>query len=108
MDIWWILAEKRIQEAYERGEFDKLEGFGKPIDNSDYFSVPAEERMAFHILKNAGALPEEMQIRKDIYHMAEQIKHTIDPEERTALMKKREFLEDQLLLLKERKKDNMR
>jgi hypothetical protein len=30
-----IIAENRIREAMERGEFDHLEGAGRPFDNAD-------------------------------------------------------------------------
>ena len=55
---WQIIAENRIREAFERGEFDDLPGAGKPLDLSDYFNTPAADRMAFSILKSAGALPQ--------------------------------------------------
>ena len=60
------IAEKKIKEAIENKEFENLDGFGKPVDNSEYFKVPEEERIAFHILKNAGVVPEELKIRKKI------------------------------------------
>ena len=33
------IVEKKIKEAIENNEFDNLEGFGKPLDNSEYFIV---------------------------------------------------------------------
>jgi hypothetical protein len=30
-----IIAENRIREAMERGEFDHLEGAGRPLDDAD-------------------------------------------------------------------------
>ena len=56
MEATQYIAEQRILEAYENGAFEHLEGFGSPVDNTHYFSVPPEYRMAFHILENAGLL----------------------------------------------------
>ena len=98
------IAEKRIQEAISRGEFDHLEGFGKPVDMDDYFSVPAEDRIAFHILKNAGVVPEEIEIRKSIYQLSLEIKNAIDPDEINALERKRLSLQDKLFVLNEARK----
>lgn len=35
MDIASVVAERRIREAQERGEFENLEGRGKPITDID-------------------------------------------------------------------------
>lgn len=101
MSILDYIAEKRIQEAINQGEFDHLDGFGKPIDLTEYFSVPAEDRVAFHILKNSGVVPEEIDLRKSIYQLTQEIKNSINPEEITALEKWRLQLEDRLFVLRD-------
>jgi hypothetical protein len=60
------IAENRIREAMERGEFEGLPASGKPIDLDGYFSVPGHLRMAYSILKSAGSLPEEVELLKEI------------------------------------------
>lgn len=97
MSIFQYIAEQRIQEAYEKGEFDNLRGYGKPIDNSTYFSVLAEERMAVHIMKNAGIVPEEIRFRKRIYELKLLLKSTVEQKERDTLLKEIAWLEDNLL-----------
>ena len=62
---WQLIAESRIQEAFERGEFDHLPGTGKPLDLSAYFNAPAADRMGFSLLKSAGALPLEMELLRE-------------------------------------------
>lgn len=101
MSILDYIAEKRIQEAINQGEFDHLDGFGKPIDLTEYFSVPAEDRVAFHILKNSGVVPEEIDLRKNIYQLTQEIKNSINPEEITSLEKRRLQLEDRLFVLRD-------
>ncbi|MGR9108972.1 MAG: DnaJ family domain-containing protein [Gammaproteobacteria bacterium] len=61
------LADQRIQEAIERGDLDNLPGAGRPIPAEPELSgVAPELRIAYRILKNAGMLPEEVQIRREI------------------------------------------
>ena len=77
------IVEQKIQEAMKRGEFDNLELKGQPLNLEDLSGVPEDLRMGFKVLKNAGILPEEMQLRKDIANMKELIasgKNGIEPE----------------------------
>ncbi|MBL8258577.1 MAG: DUF1992 domain-containing protein [Candidatus Competibacteraceae bacterium] len=60
------IAEARIQEAIERGELRDLPGEGKPLQLDDDSAVSEELRAAYRILKNAGYLPPELQLRKDV------------------------------------------
>jgi hypothetical protein len=66
MDIFAAIAEQKIQEAIRRGEFDDLSLKGQPIPREDFSEIPEDLRMAFKILKNAGILPEELQVRKEV------------------------------------------
>ena len=77
MDIFAKIAEQRIREAIERGEFDNLEGRGKPLDLRDESGVPEDLRMAYKILKNAGCLPAELELRKEVMNLRDLL-HTID------------------------------
>jgi hypothetical protein len=56
-----LLAERKIEEAIERGEFDGLPGAGRPLELDDDPLVPEELRIAHRILKNAGYVPPEVQ-----------------------------------------------
>jgi hypothetical protein len=66
--MWLIdqLAEQRIREAAGQGAFDELPGAGQPLSLDDDAAVPAELRTAYRLLKNAGYLPPELQLRRDI------------------------------------------
>ena len=50
MDILAKIAEQRIREAMERGEFDNLPFHGKPINLDDLVGVPEHLRMGYKIL----------------------------------------------------------
>jgi hypothetical protein len=104
MGIFDFIAEQRIKEAIAKGEFDNLEGFGKPIDNTEYFSAPEEDRIAFHILKNAGVVPEEVELRKSIYEISKEILATEDINTRSLLENKKIWLEDRLFVLIDNRK----
>ena len=88
MYLFEIIAERRIQEAMKNGEFDNLPGKGKPLpkDNLDY--VPEELRAACKILKNAGYVPEEVELRKAIYHLNDLLRTCTDAEEISDIRKK--------------------
>ncbi len=60
------IAEQRIQDAMERGEFDNLPGAGKPLDLDTNPFVPTELRMAYKVLKNAGVVPQEVETHNEI------------------------------------------
>ena len=98
------IVEKKIKEAIKNKEFDNLEGLGKPIDNSEYFSVPEEDRIAFHIMKNAGVEPEELTIRKKISSLIKEIKDCTDKAEKESLKKELNLLYSQFELAMEQRK----
>jgi hypothetical protein len=66
--MWLIdqLAEQRIREAAAQGAFDDLPGAGQPLSLDDDAAVPEELRSAYRLLKNAGYLPPEVQLRREI------------------------------------------
>lgn len=66
MDIVAVIAESKIREAIARGELDNLAGSGRPLEIDDLSHVPEELRSGYILLRNAGVLPEEMQLKKEI------------------------------------------
>ncbi|RMG13529.1 MAG: DUF1992 domain-containing protein [Deltaproteobacteria bacterium] len=74
MKAFQRLAEQRIREAIERGDLDDLPGRGRPLQLEDLSMVPEDLRMAFKVMKNAGVLPEEMQLEKKIARLRELIR----------------------------------
>ncbi|WP_169084099.1 DnaJ family domain-containing protein [Paenibacillus sp. PL91] len=66
MEFMRTIAEERILEAIRRGELDNLPGAGKPLPPDGIENVPEELRVGFKLLKNAGMIPEEMQLRKEM------------------------------------------
>ena len=60
------LADAHIEAAAERGEFDDLEGAGKPLPRDDARDVPPELRAGYRLLKNAGYVPPEIEAWREI------------------------------------------
>ncbi|KIL36316.1 molecular chaperone DnaJ [Cohnella kolymensis] len=80
-----IIAEERIREAQREGAFDNLPGAGKPLPPDDLEGVPEDLRMGYRMLKNAAALPEEMQLRKDMVSLQELLRSCRDDDEKAKL-----------------------
>ena len=81
------IAEARIRDAMARGDFDDLPGRGKPLQLDDLSNVPDDLRVGYLVLKNAGVLPEEMQLQKEMVTLEALVEACADPEERTRLRK---------------------
>jgi len=86
------LAEEKIRGAMDEGVFDNLPGKGKPLDLEDDGSVPEDMRLAFKILKNAGCLPIEMEMRKEICNVRQLLNATVDEGTRRELRRELNFL----------------
>lgn len=80
--VWLIdeIAERRIAEAIERGELDGVGPRGR-IELDDDALVPEEMRLALRVLRNAGWLPEEVRLRREIADV-EALLATLAPAER--------------------------
>ena len=81
------VIEERIREAIEAGEFDNLEGAGKPINLDDYFAAPEDMRMGYSVLKSARIVPEEVDRLKEIGELKEKINSLTDETEKKKLIK---------------------
>lgn len=97
MDILATIAERKILEAMARGELDNLPGAGRPLPRDEGLDVvPDELRMAYKILKNAGFVPPEVELRKEIVTLQELIETVEDDAEK---QKKRRELNAKLIRL---------
>ncbi|CCK79158.1 MULTISPECIES: DnaJ family domain-containing protein [Desulfobacula] len=86
------IVEERIKKAQKEGAFDNLEGKNKPLKFEDQH-VPEEFRLAHKILKNAGFLPPEVEIKKKITQTEQLLEAAqIDSPERMKIQKKLNYL----------------
>ena len=71
------IAERHILEAQARGDFDDLPGAGAPLDLGDDALVPEDLRAAYRLLRNAGFVPPELEVSREIREL-EQLLASID------------------------------
>jgi hypothetical protein len=86
------IAEKKIQEAIDRGELKDLPGQGAPLHLEDDSQIPDDLRLAYKILKNADCLPPELQAKKEIRQMEDLLDRAQDEMEKYRLVKKINFM----------------
>ncbi len=86
------IAEERIREAIEHGEFDDLPGRGKPLKLEDDSHLPADLRLAYKVLKNANCLPPELELRREIRTTEQLLSGIEDTQEKYKQMKKLNYL----------------
>lgn len=89
VDVIALLAESKIRAAMKEGKFDNLPGRGRPLPADDLARVPAELRMGYRLLRNAGCIPPELEARKEAARLGALIAQTGDPTERSRLSRLR-------------------
>ena len=90
------LVENKIREAMEKGEFDNLPGQGQPLDLTAYFNTPSDLRLGFAMLKGAQFVPPEVELRRELERLQEQLAQCPDEGRRTRL---KQQIESQTLKL---------
>lgn len=94
------IAERRILEAIREGAFDDLPGAGQPLELENDSHVPADLRVAYKILKNAGFVPEEVALRKEIVQAEDLLAGMEDTKAKYRQLKKLNFLIMKLNMLR--------
>jgi hypothetical protein len=91
-DVFDKIAEKKIREAMDNGDFDDLPGRGKPLQLEDDRHIPPDIRLAHKILKNADCLPPELELRKEIVSIEELLAGVKDTKEKYKQIKRLNYL----------------
>jgi hypothetical protein len=95
------IAEQKIREAMQAGEFDNLPNAGQRIDLEGYFSLPAHLRMAWSVLKSANCLPAEVLLLNDVARLEREVAQA-PPDKRERLAAELRAAELRLALALER------
>jgi hypothetical protein len=95
------IVESLLSEAMRRGEFRGLAGAGKPIDLTAYIETPDDVRAAYALLKNAGVMPPEVQVRQQIEALEHKLAEAASLDERTTMAREIRALELRSSLLME-------
>jgi hypothetical protein len=82
------IVESRIKEAQQNGEFEGLPGKGEPLTMDDDSHIPPDLRLPYKILKNAGCVPPELHLKKEIRQMEDMLGSIPDEKEKYRLIKK--------------------
>lgn len=91
------IAERKIEQALADGEFQDLSHWkNKPLPKDNMEHVPADLRLAYRMLKNAGYLPEELVLRKKIRRTEELLATVTEEKEKLHCMKKLDLLKIKL------------
>lgn len=91
MNVLAELAENAIREAQERGEFEGLEGRGRPLPEASDPFMPETLRMAYTVLRNAGYVPREIQDQREIRSLIECLEKETDESRKMRQIRKVEL-----------------
>jgi hypothetical protein len=86
------IIEERIRKAQKKGEFENLQGSGKPLMFEDDRWVSEELRLTYKILKNADCLPPEIELKKEIERTEDLLSGMQDTAEKYRTIKKLNYL----------------
>ena len=89
LSIIQTIAERKIQQAMAEGTLADLSQWkNKPLPPDDMANVPADLRMGYRLLKNAGYLPEELALHKEITRLEQLLETCTDEKEKVRQLKK--------------------
>ncbi|MFT8390967.1 MAG: DnaJ family domain-containing protein [Sporolactobacillus sp.] len=94
------LAEEKIQQGLRDGQFEQLPGAGEPQKFEDDSMVPADLRVGYKLLHNAGYLPEELQLRKELVTLNDLLRCCTDGAEKeqiSATIKRKRLQFEQIM-----------
>ncbi len=91
------IAERKIEQAIAEGQGPDLSHWkNKPLPEDSMHNVPADLRLAYRMLKNAGYIPEELALRKEIMQTEELLAAATDEKDKYNQLKKLNFLKFKL------------
>lgn len=92
-----IIAERKIEEFFRKdGGPDLSHWRGKPLPVEDLSNVPQDLRMAYKVLKNAGYIPEEVALHREIVRTEDLLAHCRDEQVKLRQLKKLSLLKCKL------------
>ena len=81
-----FLSEYQIRKAEREGQLEDLKGAGKPLPKAG--DGDFSENVGFRIMAEAGALPKEIELKREEEAQLKVLQATTDPEKRKSEMKK--------------------
>lgn len=89
LTIIQTIAERKIQQAIAEGTMADLSHWrNKPLPPDDMPNVPPDLRMGYRLLKNAGYVPEEVALQKEITRIEDLLATCSDEREKIRQLKR--------------------
>ncbi len=83
------LINQKIREAEEAGDFDNLEGAGKPLPKED----DPENALLNRLVKESGGVPEFVTLSRELAKLREELRETGDRTRRQQIMKEMSMMD---------------
>ncbi|MCP4208511.1 MAG: DUF1992 domain-containing protein [Shimia sp.] len=88
------LINQKIREAEEAGDFDNLEGAGRPLLKDD----DPENALLNRLVKEAGGVPEFVSLSRELAKLREEMRETGDRTRRQEIMKEMSMMDAKIEL----------
>ncbi len=90
---------RSLAESEKSGELRSARNFGKPLDLGDgYDETPPELRLGYKVLKDAGVVPHEVQLMRDIEALRQQLEDAPDDDAARAARQRLSEMQQQLAM----------
>lgn len=76
LPAWESAVDQQIREAQERGDFDALPGYGKPLPRESWDG--GDWALAYHVLKQAGETLPWIALSRDIEAAEERLRRQLE------------------------------
>ncbi len=87
------IVEERIRIAQQKGQFDNLDGRGKPLPPDVIGdTVPEDLRLSYRILKNADCVPAEVELKHEIQRTEDLLAGMTETRAKYGVLKKINYL----------------
>lgn len=88
------LINQKIRAAEEAGDFDNLEGAGKPLPQED----DPENALLNRLVKESGGVPEFVSLSRELAKLREALRETGDRTRRQEIMKEMSMMDAKIEL----------
>ncbi|MBO6898159.1 MAG: DUF1992 domain-containing protein [Shimia sp.] len=88
------LINQKIREAEKAGDFDNLEGAGKPLPKED----DPENALLNRLVKESGGVPEFVSLSRELAKLREELRETGDRTRRQEIMKEMSMMDARIEL----------
>ncbi len=87
------IVEERIRNAQQKGQFDNLDGRGKPLPPDVIgHTVPEDLRLSYRILKNADCVPPVVELKHEIRRTEDLLAGMTETRAKYGILKKINYL----------------